>query len=169
MSEVLEYKEINNNRIKLFLKNNKKKIIFLVITFFILIILATFKNIRNINNNKLFSEKYIKANINYSSGDKLSASKMFDQIITSKNKFYSILALNSVLEKNLVTDKNKILYYFETLETIKHTKNTRELIKFKKALYLLKIGEKEPAKNLLNDLIEENSILKETASEILSK
>ena len=32
---------------------------------------------------------------------------MFEEIILSKNKFYSILALNIIVEKNLMLDEKK--------------------------------------------------------------
>ena len=34
---------------------------------------------------------------------------IYEEIILSKNQFYSILALNNILEKKLETDKNKIV------------------------------------------------------------
>ena len=37
---------------------------------------------------------------------------LFEEIILSKNKFYSILALNTILEKKLEKDKNKIIKIF---------------------------------------------------------
>ena len=85
------------------------------------------------------------------------------------NKFYSILALNNVLEKQLTKEENKILNYFEIIENINQTKLSSELIQFKKALYLIKVGKNELAKKILENLINENSILKEAAKEIITK
>ena len=41
------------------------------------------------------------------------AKKYYENIILSKNKFYSLLALNTILEKNLIEDKKKNFNYFE--------------------------------------------------------
>ena len=47
---------------------------------------------------------------------KETAQKIYEEIIISKNKFYSILSLNSIIEQNLIFDRDKILEYFEILE-----------------------------------------------------
>ena len=59
----------------------------------------------------------------------------------SKNKFYSILALNTILEKNLVEKEEKILGYFKTLESINFSEDTKDIINFKKALFLIKMSD----------------------------
>ena len=41
------------------------------------------------------------------------------KLLNSKNKFYSILALNTILEKNLEKDKEKNFNYFDLLEKLK--------------------------------------------------
>ena len=41
---------------------------------------------------------------------------LFEDIILDKSEFYSILALNSILEKNLEKDNKKVLEYFDVLE-----------------------------------------------------
>ena len=40
----------------------------------------------------------------------------FENIIESNNKFYSILALNNIIEKNLISDHEKIIGYFSLIE-----------------------------------------------------
>ena len=54
--------------------------------------------------------------------------------------FYSTLALNNIIEKNLRNNNAKILKYFEIIENLKK-KDQKDLINFKKALYLIKISE----------------------------
>ena len=59
--------------------------------------------------NEIISEKYIQAGLYLSSNEMKNAKKIYEEIIESKNKFYSILALNTILEKNLESnDKEKI-------------------------------------------------------------
>ena len=38
---------------------------------------------------------------------KETAAKYYEEIILSKNKFYSVLALNAILEKELIKDKKR--------------------------------------------------------------
>ena len=49
----------------------------------------------------------------------------FREIILSKNSFYGILALNLILEKNLISDKNQILNYFEILIKNRQSKENK--------------------------------------------
>ena len=73
---------------------------------------------------------------------KKKCKKYYEEIILSKNKFYSLLALNTILEKNLINDKKKIIKYFLKLEKFNFSKEANiDLIHFKKALYLIKIKE----------------------------
>ena len=84
----------------------------------------------------------------------------------SKNKFYSILSLNTIIEKDLISDKDKILKYFSILEETNTSKAQTDLITLKKGLYLIKISETENGQNLLKKLIDKNSNLKTIAQEI---
>ena len=91
------------------------------------------------------------------------------KIIYSKNSFYGILALNAILEKELVSDKEKILKYFKILTSSKLSQDQIDIINFKKALFLIKVSEKEKGDELLNNLIKNNSKFKTLAEEIIKK
>ena len=95
------------------------------------------------------------------------ANEIFGNIIMSKNNFYSILALNTIIEKNLEKDENKILSYFDIIEKIKNSKEQKDLISLKKALFLLKNTRVEEGNKILKKLIETDSKLKFLAKEIL--
>ena len=123
----------------------------------------------NEKKNKLISEKYIQAGLYLSSEKKENAILLFEEIILSKNNFYSILALNTIVEKNLITDKIKIFEYFKILEDAISSKDENDLIVFKKALYLMKNSETEKGKNIMKDLIDKNSNLKPIIEEFLKK
>ena len=84
------------------------------------------------------SEKYIQVGLLLSSNENEKSKILLEEIILSKNKFYSILALNILLENNLENDKNKILNYFQIVEKSNKLKSYKDLIVFKKALYLIK-------------------------------
>ena len=94
---------------------------------------------------------------------------MYEEIIRSENKFYSILALNEILEKELISDKKKILNYFEIAMQVSKSHEQLDLINFKKALYLLKISNDKEANDILNNLIKKNSKLKTIAKEVITK
>ena len=69
----------------------------------------------------------------------------------------------------LTRDKNIILEYFNILENSISKGNQKDLIIFKKALFLIKNSDNQKGKNLLEKLIEKNSILKPISQELLGK
>ena len=71
-----------------------------------------------------------------SEGNKLKAKNNLEEVILSKNKIYSILALNKILENNLETDNNKLLSHFNSLEKLNFSQNINDLIIFKKSFIL---------------------------------
>ena len=168
----MEQNQVNNigvkNRIIDLLIKNKKLIISFLIIVFVIISSLIFIKIKNEKKNDLISEKYIEAGIYLSNKEMSKSIKIYDEIIESKNKFYSILALNILIEKNLIKDKDKILNYFEIVEDLKLNKNQRDLLLFKKALYLKKYSNSEESEILLQKLIDSNTKLKEIVEEILS-
>ena len=99
--------------------------------------------------------------------EKNNAKETYIEILLAKNNFYSILALNTIIEKNLISNKGEILKYFEILEKWNVTKEQKNLIKFKKALYLIKESDTKNGNNLLKDLIDNNSSLKVSVDEII--
>ena len=94
---------------------------------------------------------------------------MFEEIISGKDKFYTSLALYSILEKDLEDDKQKILIHFDNAEKSVKSKEQKDLLSFKKALFLLKANDPDEAKKLLENLIRSDSIIKSLAQEILIK
>ena len=111
----------------------------------------------------------IKFWIGSDSGDKIKSKALYEEIILSKNKIYSILALNTTLEKDLIKNKNKILDYFEIIEEIKKPQDQADLITFKKALYLIKNLDRKAGNQLLKNLIETDSKLSIIAKEALNQ
>ena len=90
-------------------------------------------------------------------------------IIYKKDKFYSVLSLNLILEKNLEIEKDEILKYFSIIESLKLSKDQKDLVKFKKGLYLLKMSDPEEGYKLLKQLVNSDSNLKKLAQEVLNK
>ena len=65
-------------------------------------------------------------------------------------------------------DQSKDLNYFNIIEDLDHSKEKKDLILFKKALYLIK-NSKESKEKILNNLIENNSNIQSLAEDILQK
>ena len=146
---------------------NKLKIGILISVLFIVIISLFFFEKKNERTNILIAEKYVQASLYLSSNKNKNAKLIFEEIILSKNKFYSILALNIIIEKDLVKNEDKVLSYFKILENLDYSEEKKDLISFKKALYLLKNNKKEEGNFLLEVLIKKNSNFKSLAKDAL--
>jgi hypothetical protein len=169
MEQNTEKKKELKDKIILFY-NRKNKLINAIIFIFVLaIIIGIFYSANVKKKNNLIAEKYIEAGLHLTSHKKEKSKILYEEIILSKNKFYSILALNNILENNLILDKDIILNYFQIVEETNNSKEYKDLIILKKALYLIKIGNTQNGNLLLNNLISNESKLKFLAEEILIK
>ena len=167
MDENLDKKISSESRIVEFVKDNKRKILFTIALIILIVFLISFLNLYNDKKNTQISEQYIKGGLLLAEQKNDEANEIFENIIMSKNNFYSILALNTIIEKNLEKDENKILSYFDIIEKIKNSKEQKDLISLKKALFLLKNSRVEEGNKILKKLIETESKLKFLAKEIL--
>ena len=167
----MDQSEENNKELKDKILNfyslNKLKIFFTILIIILAIFTFFFMKFTNEKKNIIIGEKYIKAGLYLASSDMSKAKTIYEEIILSENNFYSILSLNTIIEKNLVSDKNKIIDYFKTLEKSITSKDQKDLIKLKKALFLFKESEIEAGNSLLKELIEENSNLKKIAQDLI--
>lgn len=150
-------------------KENKLKTFFLIGLFLSLIISLMYLNIHDKKKNKIISEKYIEAGIYLASNKKEKSRIIYEEIILSKNEFYSILALNTILENKLISDEKKLLEFFEIVEKANSSNYQKDLLTFKKGLFLLKISKIKEGNDLLNSLVKSESKFKQLAEEILSK
>ena len=166
MEENLENKiKFIDKLINLYDLNKKKFLLFIVILLFIFAAAISLK-FQNEKKNILISEKYIQAGLYLTLDKKEKARVFYEEIILSKNKFYSILSLNNIIEKNLISDSNKILEYFAILES-SSSKEDKELIRLKKALYLIKISDEINGKKILKDIANNSTSLKTIAQDLL--
>lgn len=169
MEQNIETKlDLKDKFINFYNSNKLKILIFSIILSIALIMVMSFKYF-NKKQNIMIGEKYIKAGLYLSSNKKENAKEIYEEIILSKNKFYSILALNLILEKNLISDQKKILEYFDILKKLDYSEEKYNLISLKKALYLFKISNFEEGNKLLKDLIEKDSNFKSIAEEVIKK
>lgn len=162
-----ENKLATENKIITYYKVNKIKINLILSIFLSLLILIFILEQKKIKENNLVSEKYIKAGVLLNLNKKVKATNLYEEVLMSNNKFYSLLALNTIIEKDLIKNEKKILNYFKILEDFNFNRNNQDLILFKKALYLLDIKKNKKGKILLQNLINQNSNLKSIAEEII--
>ena len=155
------------NKLKLFFIKQKIKIILIFFAFIFISIIFLWIKIIQERENISISEKFIKANIYLSSENKDKSKELYEEIINSKNKFYSILALNTILEKELESNEDVIINYFDILQDLSIPPEQKDLLIFKKALYLIQISKTEEGETLLRRLSNSNSYLKNISDQIL--
>jgi|TARA_A100001015_G_C15010948_1_gene723059 tetratricopeptide (TPR) repeat protein len=166
-------KEENNgaekkNKFFFFIKENKIKLLITASVIFLSVISFYLFKIYNLNKNDLISEKYIQAGIYLNLKNEKKSLEIYDEIINEKNKFYSVLSLNTVIEKKLVKDHEKIINYFEIVEEMNISKEQKVLVMFKKALYLINANKLIEGKEILNKIILSDSKLKIFAEELIN-
>ena len=168
MEQTLEKKIDFKEKLFFFFTKNKLK---LIISFFLILSISVFLIFFKFNSekkNNLISEQFIQAGINLDLNKTELSKKIYSEIIFKKNKFYSVLALNIILEKKLETDENTILSYFKIIENLKLPKEKKDLVTLKKALFLIEKSKTTEANKILNNLIENDSKFKDVAQEILA-
>ena len=158
----------NKNKFFSILKENKIKLISILFIALALSSSFIFYKMNDHKKNILISEKYIQAGLLLTANENEKSKKLLEDIILSKHKFYSVLALNTILEKNLEKDENKVLNYFEVVKNLSLRQEQRDLVILKKALFLIKISKTDEGKKLLKKLIEGESKFKSLSEEILN-
>ena len=168
MEQNLEKKIEFKEKLLFFLKQNKLKISLTIFLILLVVVTSIILKIINEKRNINISEQFIQAGIYFDTDKVEESKKLYREIILSKNSFYSILALNILIEKELETD-DVILNYFGKIENLDISKDQKDLIHLKKALFLIKNSKLNEANKLLNNLIESDSKLKNLAQDILTK
>ena len=167
MENEIENKTGTVQKIINILIEKKKTVISISILIILFFVGLKFLDYYKKNLNKEISEKYIKAGILLSSNKKEESKKIYIEIIESKNSFYSILALNNIIENNLEKNSDEVLKLFESVENIKIKKDRKNLVKLKKALFFFKISKFDEGNLLLNQIIADDSKWKNIASELI--
>ena len=150
-----------NEKIKNFFVNNKNKIISGIILLIIIIIGVFSYDKYLIGKKKEISDKFNSITIDYSEKTKEKTVNSLTEIIYKKDPTYSPLSLYFIIDNKLVTDQAKINSLFDIL--IKDTSLDSEinnLIIYKKALYNADNAQESDILNMLNPLINSESVWK---------
>lgn len=162
-------KESIQDRVSNFLKKNLKSLfIILIITVIFLIIFGYYSHQKK-QKDIVISDQFTYASI-LIKDKKINESKLLlENIIKKKHKFYSPLALNSLIDNELETDNKKIIDYFDQILATKSINNENlNLIRIKKALFLFNGKNEELIITTLNPVINSNSVWKESAIKLIA-
>ena len=159
-----------NEKIKKYFIDNKNKIIL----FFIIIIFLVFGVFSydkySVNKKKKISDSFNSITIDYSESNKEKTAKNLIEIINKKDPTYSPLSLYFIIDNNLINDRNKINSLFDIL--IKDTSldnEVKNLIIYKKALFNADNAKESDLLNILNPLINSESVWKSHALYLMAE
>ena len=149
--------------IKKFFKQNIKKIFalfFIVITtLLVFFVYDEFKKRKNAN----LAEAYNRLIFNTNNFSNNEIKNKLIEIINGKVDTYSTLALYYIIDNNLVDDQDKINELFNTIIAINKDTELKNLIIFKKALYFSDKLQENELLEILNPIINSESIWKQHA------
>ena len=149
--------------IKKFFKENIKKIFALffivIITLLVFFVYDEFKKRKNANLAEAYNRLIFDTN-NFSNDE---IKKKLIEIINGKVDTYSTLALYYIIDNNLVNDQDKINELFNTIISINKDTELKNLIIFKKALYFSDKLQENELLEILNPIINSESIWKQHA------
>ena len=148
-----------NEKIKDFFLENKKSLISTIIV--LILILIGFYSYQLFKNGKKkeISNRYNSIVIEYQIGNELKVAQTLKEIVNAKDRTYSPLALYFIIDNKLVKDKNEINDLFDVLidKTSLETE-IKNLVIYKKALFNADLVNELELLNILNPLINSNSI-----------
>ncbi len=159
-----------NEKIKNFFIQNKKKII-LVLGVIVILLIGYFAFGEYQDSKKIkISDSFNAITINYSESNKEKTAKDLIQIINEKNSTYSPLSLYFIIDNELISEKNKINELFDVIiyET-SLDKEIKNLNIYKKALYNADDGNESDLLDILNPLINSESVWKSHALYLMAE
>ena len=153
-----------NEKIKNFFLNNKKILIF-IITFFIFVVIGVYSYDKYLNKKKKdISDNFNLITIEYSESTKDKSLQKLVEIINQKDPTYSPLSLYFIIDNKLISDRNEMNKLFDVLiEKTSLNEEIKNLIIYKKALFNADQVNEADLLNILNPLINSNSVWKSHA------
>ena len=172
MDEDIEIINTNtrNEKIKNFFIINKKKIIIFGSLFILMAIFYfLFLEIKERNKIKL-AEKYNKIKIEHTINNKEDTKKKLIEVIYENDTTYSPLALYFIIDNEILTENNEINKLFDqVINKTKLDKEIKNLIIYKKALFNSDFKSENELLNILNPIINSESIWKSHALYLLAE
>jgi len=159
-----------NERVRNFFVKNKSKII-LILLAIIIVLVAAYSFDKYKTNQKIeISNKFNSTTLMHSDKNKESTIKNLVEIINKKDPTYSPLSLYFILDKKLISDRVKINEYFDLLiENTPLDKEINNLVIYKKALFNADQAQESDLLNILNPLINSESVWRSHALYLMAE
>ena len=159
-----------NERVRNFFVKNKIKIISILLAIIIVLIAAYSFDKYKTNQKIEISNKFNSTTLMHSDKNKESTIKNLVEIINKKDPTYSPLSLYFILDKKLISDRVKINEYFDLLiENTTLDKEINNLVIYKKALFNADQAQESDLLNILNPLINSESVWRSHALYLMAE
>ena len=159
-----------NERVRNFFVKNKIKIISILLAIIIVLIAAYSFDKYKTNQKIEISNKFNSTTLMHSDKNKESTIKNLVEIINKKDPTYSPLSLYFILDKKLISDRVKINEYFDLLiEKTPLDKEINNLVIYKKALFNADQAQESDLLNILNPLINSESVWRSHALYLMAE
>ena len=159
-----------NEKIKNFFVNNKNTIILTTITLFVLLIgIYSFDKYKT-NQKIKISDKYNSTTIAHSENTKDNTVKNLVEIINEQDPTYSPLSLYFIIDNKLISNQEEVNGFFDILiEKTSLDKEIKNLIIYKKALFNADQSNEADLLNILNPLVNSESVWKSHALYLMAE
>ena len=159
-----------NEKIKNFFINNKKKLV--ACTSILLVSVIGYFSLEEIKiRNKIkLAEKFNLVTINFQSQEKQKTINELTNLVKENEATYSPLALYFLIDNNLIKNKNEINILFdELIDETKLDEEIKNLIIYKKALFNSEFASENELLQMLNPIINSESIWKAHALYLIAE
>ena len=159
-----------NEKVRNFFVNNKNKIISTIVVLIIVLIGAYSFDSYQINKKKEISNKFNSTTLAYSENTKDLTAQKLVEIINDQDPTYSPLSLYFIIDNKLVSNQSEINSYFDILiEKTSLDKEIKNLVIYKKALFNADQAEESDLLNILNPIINSESVWKSHALYLMAE
>ena len=159
-----------NEKVRNFFVNNKNKIISVVVVLLIVLIGAYSFDSYKTNKKKEISNKFNSTILTHSKNMKDITVQKLVEIINEHDPTYSPLSLYFIIDNKLISNQDEINTYFDVLiEKTSLDKEIKNLIVYKKALFNADLAQESDLLNILNPLINSESVWKSHALYLMAE
>ena len=159
-----------NEKVRNFFINNKNKIISIIVILVIILAGAYSFDSYKTNKKKEISNKFNSITLSHSENTKEITAKNLVEIINEQDQTYSPLSLYFIIDNKLISNQSEINSYFDILiEKTSLDKEIKNLVIYKKALFNADQAQESDLLNILNPLINSESVWKSHALYLMAE
>ena len=159
-----------NEKVRNFFINNKNKIISTIVVLIIVLVGAYSFDSYKTNKKKEISNKFNSTTLAYSENTKDLTVQKLIEIINEQDPTYSPLSLYFIIDNKLILNQSEINSYFDVLiEKTSLDEEIKNLVIYKKALFNADEAQENDLLNILNPLINSESVWKSHALYLMAE